>query len=116
MNNKDDFKKFVKKHPELIEYVNKKEKTWQEFYELWDLFGEDINIWDKYKKIDKEKTNITGVNDVLNMVKNIKPETLQSSISSIQKFLGYVSGFVGDKKQVNSFSKFDRPINKIYED
>ena len=37
---KEDFKKFVKKNPRLLRYINNKEMTWQQFYEMYDLYGE----------------------------------------------------------------------------
>ena len=32
MSKKDDFKGFVKNHPELVSYIKNKEMTWQDFY------------------------------------------------------------------------------------
>lgn len=115
MDNKEEFKSFAKKHPELIDYVSKKEKSWQEFYELWNIYGEDENVWNKYKSIENTQNNVTGINDIFNMIKKVKPETIQSSITNVQKFLTYVSTFVEDKK-VPKISKFDRPVNKVFED
>ena len=48
MSNIDDFKNFVKDNPILINYVKKGEHTWQEFYELYDLYKDDKKVWDKY--------------------------------------------------------------------
>ena len=38
---KDDFKLLVKKNPELIKFVKNNEMTWQKFYEMYDLYGEE---------------------------------------------------------------------------
>ena len=46
----DSFKMFVRKNPNLIKYVNNNEMTWQKFYEMYDLYGEDNSIWNKYLK------------------------------------------------------------------
>ncbi len=40
----DSFKGFVKKNPILITFVRNNEMTWQKFYEIYDLYGEDKNI------------------------------------------------------------------------
>ena len=37
----DNFKSFVRRNPNLITYVREKNTSWQEFYELYDLYGED---------------------------------------------------------------------------
>ena len=44
----DNFKSFVRRNPNLITYVREKNTSWQEFYELYDLYGEDPTIWNKY--------------------------------------------------------------------
>ena len=43
----DNFKDFVKRNPNLVTYVKKGQNTWQNFYELYDLYGEDNSIWNK---------------------------------------------------------------------
>ena len=44
----DEFKMYVKKNPKLINYVKDGSMTWQGFYEIYDLYGEDNNAWSKY--------------------------------------------------------------------
>ena len=41
MTNVDNFKSFVKKNPNLISYVRNGNMTWQKFYEIYDLYGEE---------------------------------------------------------------------------
>ncbi len=84
---KEDFKEFVKRNPKLINHVKNKEKTWQEFYELYDMYGEDENIWNNY--LNKEKTKSST--DFMGILKNIDLDGLQESITSIQRVLGVVS-------------------------
>ena len=48
-----NFKSFVRRNPNLITYVREKNTSWQEFYELYDLYGEDPTIWNKY--LNKEE-------------------------------------------------------------
>jgi hypothetical protein len=60
---KEDFKNFVRNKPELASYVTNGDRTWQKFYELYDIYGEDESIWNKYTK----KTNTSSkVTDLLN--------------------------------------------------
>ena len=51
MDKKEEFKKFVKKNPDFADYVRNKTATWQELYELWDMYGEDESVFSKYKSL-----------------------------------------------------------------
>ena len=113
MKSKEEFKSFVKKHPELIKYVKSGEMNWQKFYELYNLYDEDDSAWNEYiNNSHKENNSSTkntasnfSVSDFMNMFKGIKPEVLQQNINSIQKFLGFVSDFVGDIDNVGNISQ-----------
>ena len=48
MKSKEEFKSFVRKHPELIKYVKSGEMNWQKFYELYNLYDEDNSAWGEY--------------------------------------------------------------------
>ena len=34
MDKKEEFKNFISKHPEILEYIKTKEMTFQDFYEI----------------------------------------------------------------------------------
>ena len=51
----EEFKRFVRTKPELIKYVQSGEMTWQKFYEMWSLYGNDDKVWEKYKVKDNKK-------------------------------------------------------------
>ena len=40
----DEFKLFVKANPFLISYIRDGKKSWQDFYEIYDMYGDDIFI------------------------------------------------------------------------
>ena len=50
MDKKEQFKTFVRENPEFSEHVNKGDISWQQLYEMYDLYGKDSKVWDKYKK------------------------------------------------------------------
>lgn len=130
MKSKEEFKSFVKVHPELIKYVKDGSMTWQKFYELYSLYDEDDNAWSEYlKKPDDINVRINnntdttasnfGFGEIMGMLKGIKPEVLQQNINSIQKFLGFVQEFVGDGDKIKTPPKrayTPRPTGKIFED
>ena len=51
MDNLDNFKLFIKQNPTFANYIKDGTMTWQKFYELYDMYGEDSSIWDEYKKL-----------------------------------------------------------------
>lgn len=125
---KEEFKKFVKNNPSLIKYVKSDEMTWQKFYEMYDLYGEDNDIWNKYitkEEIKKEENNVvkTGIagltlSEVVNWFKNVDLDNLQESIGNVQRVLGVVQDF--SKKDTTKTSPKEtykpRPLYKHFED
>ena len=44
-------KNFVKLHPSFASYIKNGSMTWQKFYEMFDLYGEDSSVWNEYLKV-----------------------------------------------------------------
>ena len=44
----DEFKEFVKKNPSLLKSIKTGDMTWQKYYEMYDMYGEDKNVWNDY--------------------------------------------------------------------
>lgn len=121
----DNFKSFVRKNPNLITYVREKNTSWQELYELYDLYGEDPTIWNKYlnkeeKKIEKQTTstsNTNPLNNILTMAKNIDADKLQDGLSSIQKAVDLFGGLLVKDKGTSTKSDYlPRPVYKRFDD
>ena len=89
MNTKEDFKQFVKNNPQFATYIKDGSMTWQKFYELYDMYGEDSNIWNDFKE-DTKKSSLT-ISDILNMAKNIDINKLQDGVNSLSKAFGLFS-------------------------
>ncbi|MGG1335810.1 YlbD family protein [Bacillus subtilis] len=102
----NDFKQFVKKHPKLIKEVRKEQRSWQDVYENWVLFGESDPIWDPYREPEEAAEAVpetTQKNDfVSKMVTAVKKmdvnqmneqiNKMSQSISSLQSLLNTFSG------------------------
>ena len=41
VSKKEEFKIFVTTHPELVDYVNNDNMSWQKFYDMYALYGKD---------------------------------------------------------------------------
>ena len=107
MSNKEEFKLFVKSHPELIRYVKNGEMTWQKFYETYSLYGKENNT---------EKKENVSITDVIDMVKKVDLNSVQKNITNISKALGIVQSLI-TKDEVNpSESYTPRPLYKKFED
>lgn len=123
MSNKEEFKLFVKSHPELIRYVKNGEMTWQKFYETYSLYGKENDVWNKYfnsneeiKSIDSEKKDSVSITDVIDMVKKVDLNSVQKNITNINKVLGIVQSLI-TKDEVNTSESYTpRPLYKKFED
>ena len=117
MSNIDNFKDFVRRNPVLINYVKEGKNTWQEFYELYDIYKEDINIWDKYlNKERKEEKNI-NINNILDYAKNIDVNKLQDGITSIQKAIELFGGMLSKDIPSNENNNYrPRPVYRRFDD
>ena len=118
MSNIDDFKNFVKDNPILINYVKKGEHTWQEFYELYDLYKDDKKVWDKYLNKEEIKSNNNlNINNILNYAKNIDVNKLQEGITSIQKSIDLFGSMITkDNNSAESNTYTPRPIYQRFDD
>lgn len=117
---KDEFKEFVKKNPKLINFVKNNTMTWQNFYELYDLYGEDENIWKPYLSNEEIKNNKTisalTVSEVINWIKNIDLDSLKEGIGNLERVVGLIQDFTKKKDVDDTNSYKPRPLYKHFED
>ena len=109
---KELFKAFVSKNPSLAAHVNNGSMTWQKFYEMFDLYGEDSSVWNKY--LDTNNVSVGKIND---LIKNVDMNSIKEHIDTAQKALDFVQELTG--KQVGKTSSIidtPRPLNKFFED
>ena len=122
---KEDFKRFVRSHPELINYVNSGRMSWQKFYEMYDIYGENNSVWLKYQEIGDTRSTAqtttktaatvgdTSLKDLFNMVKKIDLESVRKGAEGLQKAIALVQDF-GGSKATNNYQA--RPLYKHLED
>ena len=123
MSNKEEFKLFVKSHPELIRYVKNGEMTWQKFYETYSLYGKENDVWNKYfnnneeiKENTNEKKENVSITDVIDRVKKLDLNSVKKNITNISKALGIVQSLI-TKDEVNTTESYTpRPLYKKFED
>lgn len=116
---KEEFKKFVSSHKELINFVNKNEMTWQKFYDMYSLYGENNDVWKPYlnntAKDNNEKllSNI-AVKDLVNAFKNVDVDTMQKNITTINKALTLIGSLLAKNDVKEEYTP--RPLYKKFED
>lgn len=122
MSKKDEFKGFVKGHPELVEFIKSKEMTWQDFYNIYDIYGEDESAWNKYfngKDNTQSVGTVAGLGELTNLVKNINMDNIQKHIKTAQKAISVIQELTGKtapSAASNIINKTPRPLNKFFED
>ena len=110
MNNLDNFKSFVKANPSFATYIKNGEMTWQKFYELYDMYGEDSKVWDDFKQV----SNNTTISDIIKMAKNIDMDKFQDGINSLSKAVSLFGELFTGKDNIDSYKP--RAIFRRFDD
>lgn len=123
MSKVDDFKEFVKGNPSLIKYIKNGEMSWQKFYEIYDIYGEDNSVWNEYltttSSTSSNNTNRSTsyhLEDIIKMAKNIDVNKVQDSLTSLQKTLSLFGEILGNKEVSKTSTYNPRPLYRKFED
>ncbi len=117
MEKKEAFKQFVKSNPSLLKYVKNGEMNWQKFYEMYDLYGEDNEVWNDYLKKEAVATTALsglGIAEFAKFIKNVDLDGIQTGIENIQRVIGVIQD-LGNNKTEKQENK-PRPLYKHFED
>ncbi len=121
---KEDFKNFVRNNPSLARRVNNNETSWQKLYEMYNLYGEDSNVWNDYltdsgvRNIPKvTKTNELAFRELINMIKNVDLEKVRHGIEGVQKTISLVQDLgLGGSSNNNREEYQSRPMYQHFDD
>lgn len=121
MNKKEEFKEFIKSHPNLVGVVERKKHTWQDLFEIFDLYGNNEEAWNRYLNIKENISNTTSnsIGELTKLFKNINIDNVQKYIDTAGKAVGIVQELMGNSSKTNLTTggpTSPRPINKIFED
>ena len=111
MDKKEEFKAFVRKNPILVKYVKNNEMTWQKFYEIYDIYGENNDVWKDYLN-EKETTNL----DFFNFLKTIDMDKIQEGVESLQRVVGVIGEMAATKEKLTQDNYKPRPLYKHFDD
>ena len=113
MDKKELFKNFIGAHPEILKYIKNKEMTFQDFFEIYDIYGEESNVWDQYFK-DNIETDDNKLKELSGLLKNINIDSIEHHVNNAQKVIGIIQELT--KKTPDITNAVDNPITKIYGD
>ena len=117
MSKIDDFKLFVRSNPKIYKSVMNKKASWQELYELYDIYKEDSSVWNKYLKEEKNENRNFNINNILDYAKNIDVNKLQDGITSIQKAIDLFGGMLTKNgTNVENDNYRPRPVYRRFDD
>lgn len=115
---KEEFKEFVKKNPILLKYVKDGSMTWQKFYEMFDMYGEDNSIWKDYLSSDvSNMLNTSATLGLFDFIKNLDFDSIQNGVSSMQRVLSLLQDMSNKNSNKTDNSNYTtRPLYKHFED
>lgn len=112
---KDAFKQFARTHPELAKNVMSGKTSWQKLYEIYDIYGENSNVWDTFFSKPLE-TAQSSFKDMFNTLRNLDMDSVQKGVSNLQKTIGLLQD-LGLGSQNDTKSTYEpRPIYRRFED
>ena len=120
-----DFKEFVRANPFLISYVKNGSKSWQDLYEMFDMYGDDQESWNKYlddsnDRSSKNSNSGSGssfkLDDLVKMAKNGDIDKVQEGITSLQKTLSLFGDLFINKNASGGKGYNPRPLYRRFED
>lgn len=124
MTNIDNFKTFVKQNPILTSHIKNGSMTWQKFYELYDLYGEENEVWKDYlsksttnnQRVQKDISTNSTFSNLINMAKNLDANKVQDGITSIQKAISLFGDILLKDKDGSTNTYSPRPIYRRFDD
>ncbi|GGH74398.1 hypothetical protein JOD43_000267 [Pullulanibacillus pueri] len=94
----EEFKVFVKKHPELVKGIKKEGKSWKDIFDEWLLFGEDHEIWEQYGiKRDEPKKKPKGAAElmrVFDFIGNLDAKEMQERLDQVNGVLTNIQDLI----------------------
>lgn len=113
---KETFKSFARNHPELAKQVLNNKVSWQKLYELYEIYGENNNIWNEFISTPNNQTNLTTFKELFTNFKNIDLDSVQKGITNLQKTLGLLQDLGVGQRTSQSLQYEPKPLFRYFED
>ena len=94
---KDKFISFARNHTELANEVLKGNVSWQQLYELYEIYGENHSVWNRYLK--GNTVDLSSFQNLVDMIQKVDLNHVQEGIQNIQKTIGYLQDIgIGNRR------------------
>lgn len=116
---KEEFKEFVKKNPVLLKHVKNGNMTWQKFYEMYDMYGEDNSVWNDYLSSDTVSSSASSIDalGLFDFIKKLDFDSIQNGVNSMQRVLSLLQDMSNkNTNNTNNVEYTARPLYKHFED
>jgi hypothetical protein len=95
--------------------------TWQKFYEIYDLYGDDEEAWKPYldtsKKEATEVATSIGFADIISWLKTADLSKVEEGINSVQRVIDVFQEMTSNKDNDTKTTTYKpRPLYKHFED
>lgn len=117
MDKLEKFKEFIKDKEFLIDKVNNKETTWQNLYEIYDLYGEDASIFKQEETKEYKQSQVNNdnrVNSLLKAFEGVDVNKINENLEGVRKVLAVLSEF-SKKDDTKPKRTYEKPNNR-YDD
>ena len=111
MDKMESFKKFAANKPFLKKKVDKKETSWLELFERYDIYGEDDPIFKEETETKSNTRQDTSFNSFVDMLNSIDIDKISEGLNGMKKVLSILSE-ITKKEDVPSKSKMNRPYER----
>lgn len=85
---KETFISFARVHPELAKEVLKGNASWQQLYEIFEIYGGNHSIWNQF--IKKDSIDLNSFKEIFEAMKKVDLNQVQEGIGNLQKTIGYL--------------------------
>ena len=121
METKEKFKDFVKRNPILLKHVQDGNMTWQKFYEMYDMYGEDDKAWGRYlnETVATASAPLATLG-LFDFIKNLDLDSIQTGVNSMQRVISLLQDMTtknsSNQANTNREDYKTRPLYKHFED
>ena len=117
MDKLNEYKEFIKDKEFLIDKVNNKETTWQNLYEIYDLYGKDASIFSNKEEVKAETNtdnneNENRVSSLLKAFEGMDVNKINENLEGVRKILAVLGEFT-KKDDIKPKRTYDKPNNRF---
>ena len=111
MDKLEEFKAFIRDKEFLIDKVNNKETTWQNLYEIYDLYGKDASVF-KNNEVKEDRNSENRVSSLLKAFEGVDVNKINENLEGVRKILAVLGEF-SKKDDVKPKRTYSNPNNRF---